>query len=271
MRRVFAPLLLSLVSALAAPSFAMQAGPPDPTGVWMIQPAYYLGRPLLPAPHLAPSVVEQNRKRQVAVQAGYVREVTGMLCGQSGGPNLYQVRSPFEIFQGFGRITLIFETEMNNQPRTIYMDEKKQPGDLYPSYNGHSIGHWEGRVLVVDTAGFIARGPLLGPVPRTTQTHTVERFSWSADGKTMRDQITIEDPSSLIEPWTTTLVFDRKPATEERFEVWCDADLEAFSTLDLPALKEADPEIALILDGSATDPAVVIAKAAAASHAAPTR
>ncbi len=144
------------------------------------------------------------------------------------------------------------------------MDQKAQRDDVYPSYNGHSIGHWEGKTLVVDTVGFIDRGPLLGKVPRTLQTHTVERFTVSADGKTLSNQITIEDPSSLLEPWTTTLKFDRKPNSEQRFEVWCDADLEAFKTLDLSALRDADPEIALILVGSNTDPAVTIAKDAAA-------
>ena len=97
-----------------------------------------------------------------------------------------------------------------------------------------------------------------------TAGQTCTRCTVSADGKTLSNQITVEDPASLLEPWTTTLVFDRKPNTEERFEVWCDADLEAFNTLDLKALKDADPEIALMLDGSNTDPAVKIAKAAAA-------
>ncbi len=260
---VFAFLAAALAGgpALAAKAPAL----PDFEGVWMIQPGYYLGKPLLPAPRLAPAVAERNLKKRAAEKAGYVREVSGMLCGQNGGPNMYQIRSPFEVFGGFGRITFIFETEMNNQPHTIYLEEKAHSPDVYPSFNGHSIGRWEGRTLVVDTVGFIGRGTLLGPVPRTPTTHTVERFTWSADGKTMSDAITIEDPASLTEPWTTTLVFDRKPRTEERFEVWCDADLAAFKALDLQAYKDADPEIALILEGGFTDPAVTIAAEAKAA------
>ena len=38
--------------------------------------------------------------------------------------------------------------------RTIYMDVKSHPKDLVPSYYGHSIGHWEGDTLVVDTRGY---------------------------------------------------------------------------------------------------------------------
>jgi hypothetical protein len=262
MHRTTLFLTLAVAFAPALPRTARaEESPPDITGVWMIKPPYQLGKPLLPAPKVTPAVAAQNAKRRAAQQAGYVREAAGMLCGQNGGPVMYQVRSPFEIFSGFGRMTFIFETEMNNQPRTIYLEQAVQPPDLYPSYNGHSIGHWEGQTLVVETDGFVRRGMLLAGVPRTETTHTVERLALSADGATLTDQITVIDPAFLEEPWTTTLAFDRKPNTEQRFEVWCDADLEAFNRLDLKALKDVDPEIARLLDGSDTDPAVVIAKA----------
>ena len=250
---------------VSAPAWAAGPAHPDITGIWMIKPEYYLGKPLLPAPKVTAKVAEQNAKLMAAMKAGYVREASGMLCGQNGGPVMYQIRSPFEIFTGFGRMTFIFETEMNNLPHTVYMDQKVQPPDLYPSFNGHSIGHWEGKTLVVDTVGYVGRGGLLGEVPRTETTHLVERFSLSADGKTLSDKLTVTDPASLTEPWTTTLAFDRKPHTEQRFEVWCDADLEAFNRLDLKALKDADPEVARLVDGSDTDPAVVIAKQAEAA------
>jgi len=36
--------------------------------------------------------------------------------------------------------------------RTIYMDGRPHPKNLDPSFFGHSVGHWEGDVLVVDTS-----------------------------------------------------------------------------------------------------------------------
>ena len=50
---------------------------------------------------------------------------------------------------------------------------------------------------------------------------------------------------------------DRMPDAEERFEVSCEPDLDAIKTLDLPALKDADPEVARFLnpDTRPTDPA----------------
>jgi hypothetical protein len=52
-----------------------------------------------------------------------------------------------------------------------------------PSRAGHSIGRWEGDVLVVDTVGFLP-GVLTGQVPNSGQLHVVERFS--LDPKTMK-------------------------------------------------------------------------------------
>ena len=263
MRALFALIVLA-AAAVGAPALAQSR--PDFTGVWMIREEYYLGQPYKTEPRLTPAVAERAKKRMAAMTAGYVRDVSGMICGQAGGPIMYQIRSPFEIFAGFGRMTLMFETEMNNQPRTIYMDQAAHPDALYPTFNGHSIGRWEGQALVVDTVGFVPRGGLLGDVPRTAQSHTVERFTLSPDGKAMTLEMTLEDPSSLIEPWTTSFVFDRKPTTEERFEVWCDFDKSAYEATDLQSLKDVDPEVALLLEGVNDDPATRIAKEAAAAN-----
>jgi hypothetical protein len=251
--------LAAFPAAAARP--AASAARPSIEGVWMIRQQYYLGEPLSPKPDLSPAALAMRQRAAAAQAKGYVRSAANMLCLPTGGPQLFMYRSPFEIFEGFGRITFIFETEGSNQPRTVYMREKTQPADIYPSFNGHSIGHWEGRTLVVDTLGFNGRGTLLGPVPKSEKTHLTERISWSPDGKVMSIQLTAEDPVYLAKPWTTTLVFDRKPDSEERFEVWCEADLEAFKTLDLPSLKDADPEVARLLDPDLrpSDPALKFA------------
>jgi len=247
--------MAALLTATLAPSLALAK--PDIEGMWMVRPEYYLGQPLTPKPELSPAALERRAKQAAAQEAGYVRSVGNMLCLPSGGPHMFSVRSPFEIFEGFGRVTFIFETEGNNQPRTIYL--RAEHGDaIYPSFNGHSIGRWEGDVLVVDTIGYNGRGTLMGGVPKSEQTHLTERFSWSPDGKVMTAEITAEDPVYLLKPWTTTLKFDRMSNDEERFEVWCEPDLDAFKTVDLEAAKSFDPEVARMLDPAtrASDPAL---------------
>ncbi len=244
--------------ASAAPKTAA-AG--DITGVWMVQEPYFLGHPLKPAPVLTPAAQALRKKRQEATEKGYVRSLSNMLCEGGGGPALSMIRSPFEVMQGFGRISFIFETETFNQPRTVYLREKTQPDNIFPTNNGHSIGHWEGKTLVVDTIGFSGRSSFPGGVNASEQAHIVERFSLSPDGKVLSDEITMTDPRTLAQPWTTTLKYDRMADTEERFEVSCEPDLDAVKTLDFEALKDADPEVARMLnpDTRPTDPALKIA------------
>ena len=248
---------VSLCAALApAAAFASPLA-----GVWMIQQDYQLGKPLKPAPEVTPAVKEQQGKLRAMTAKGYVRTAANMLCLPQGWPILFQYRSPVEIMEGYGHITFIFETEGSNQPITVYMNEKTHGDAVYPSFNGHSIGRWEGKTLVVDTVGFNGRGTLPGNVPKSEDTHLIERFTVAPDGKTLDIQMTAEDPHNLVKPWTTHLVLNHMPPTEERFEVWCEPDLDAFKTLDLNALKDADPEVARMLDPDerASDPALKFA------------
>jgi hypothetical protein len=80
--------------------------------------------------------------------------------------------------------------------RTIYMNVKDHPASVKPSRAGHSIGRWDGDVLVVDTARFLP-GVLNGPVRNSDKLHIVERFS--LDPKTLKLTRTYEadDPVYL--------------------------------------------------------------------------
>lgn len=60
--------------------------------------------------------------------------------------------------------------------RVIHMNMAQHPANLAPSYAGHSIGRWDGDVLVVDTVGF-EPGVLAPPVRHSEQLHVVERYS----------------------------------------------------------------------------------------------
>ena len=60
--------------------------------------------------------------------------------------------------------------------RVVHMNMTAHPANMTPSYAGHSIGRWEGDVLVVDTVGF-EPGVIAPPVRNSDQLHIVERFS----------------------------------------------------------------------------------------------
>ena len=81
------------------------------------------------------------------------------------------------------------------------MNMKEHPANIKPTRAGHSIGRWEGDVLVVDTVGFLP-GVLNGPVRHSDKLHVVERFS--LDPKTMKltRSYVAEDPVYLKGQYT---------------------------------------------------------------------
>jgi hypothetical protein len=104
--------------------------------------------------------------------------------------------------------------------RVIYMDGRPHPTDLVPGNYGHSIGHWEGNTLVVDTVGFSERFWLdRTGLPHTEKLHTVERFT-RTDFNTIKYEVLIEDPNVYTKPWSGG--FDlRWTADAEVFEYIC--------------------------------------------------
>jgi len=96
----------------------------------------------------------------------------------------------------------------NRSWREIWMDNREHPPlDTYtPTFFGHSVGHWEGDTLVVDTVGFnerfwFARRPT--GMPHTKQLHLIERIS-RPDHDTLHYEVTIDDPGAYTRPWTAS-------------------------------------------------------------------
>jgi len=81
--------------------------------------------------------------------------------------------------------------------RTIHMNAKEHPARIEPSRAGHSIGHWEGDVLVVDTVGF-APGVLSPPILNSTELHVVERFSLDPSNMSLKREYVAQDPVYFV-------------------------------------------------------------------------
>ena len=71
--------------------------------------------------------------------------------------------------------TIVLEYGQFGLKRTVYMNMKAHPNSVKPTRTGHSIGHWEGDTLIVDTVAF-APGFLNPPVRNSDKLHVVERF-----------------------------------------------------------------------------------------------
>lgn len=91
--------------------------------------------------------------------------------------------------------------------RTIHMNMTGHPKPIEPSLTGHSIGRWEGDVLVVDTVGFLP-GMLNARLPHSEQLHVVERFRFDTRTQQLRREYTARDPRFLTGPVTGSTVMD---------------------------------------------------------------
>lgn len=247
------PLLWGSLMASAALGLpALAHADADITGMWQIRLSKEAGdasdaKSTAAPPKLTASAQAWVDRRKAAEQGGFVRGVANIKCLPSGFPALMQWRSPIMIMQGFGRIAIITEHDPgNDEPRTIYLN-RGHPDPVDPSWNGDSIGHWEGSTLVVETIGLNGReGAHLAPV--TEKTHVMERFNLENGGKTLVDTLTISDPDVFLEPYTMAWRYDRLPDTAQRMEAVCEPDLDALASLDLNKLKDVDGEAARMLD-----------------------
>ena len=130
-------------------------------------------------------------------------------CFPPGMPYIYMQIFPMQIVQTPKEVIELFEYD--HTIRHIFMDGRKHPADLTPTYNGHSIGHWEGDTLVVDTIGLNGKIWLdrLGH-PESDQMHIVERIH-RVDDKTLQVDFTFDDPKSYPKPWTAQLRYRLRP------------------------------------------------------------
>jgi hypothetical protein len=99
--------------------------------------------------------------------------------------------------------TIVLQYGQMGLKRTVYMTAKPHPAGVKATRAGHSIGRWDGDVLVVDTVGFLP-GVLNAPVRHSDKLHVVERFS--LDSKTMKlsRSYVAEDPVYLKGQYTGT-------------------------------------------------------------------
>jgi hypothetical protein len=113
----------------------------------------------------------------------------------------------------------VFPTGGPRHFREIWMDGRAHPENLKPTYHGHSIGHWEGDTLVVDTVGFNEKMWLDAEgSPHTEQLHLVEKFT-RLSLEQLKYEITIDDPGAYTQPWSSGFYMNWTPG--ETFQFVC--------------------------------------------------
>jgi Carboxypeptidase regulatory-like domain len=107
--------------------------------------------------------------------------------------------------------------------RQVFLDGRGHPKDLDPTWMGHSIGKWEGDILVVDTVGFNGKSWIADTIPAafpyTEKLHLTTRFRRPDLGHLEMD-VTFDDPGTFTKPWTMKTVSDLAQ-DEEVQEIIC--------------------------------------------------
>jgi hypothetical protein len=171
-------------------------GHPDLSGVWANVADVNAYRGL---PPMRPWAADMEQK--LLGQINEQQRNAGAYClpqfaTPSVGPFPYKfVQTPKEIVQ-------IMEF-MTPNARQIFLDGRAHPDAEHwnPAWYGHSVGHWEGDTLVVDTVGFNEVTPGPGFAIHSERLHVVERYRRINYG-TMELEVTADDADAWTGPYT---------------------------------------------------------------------
>jgi hypothetical protein len=224
LRRRALGLFLSVALGATACSEAPTQTAPDIWGVWMglggVADAdpQYRNTPF-PEPAFTEWGAAESKRLASPITPGECNPWTPVMFMSGNG--LF----PIQVLQGPDII--VIHHEAITQPRRIYMDGRQHPpqDEMLPTFLGHSVGHWEGGTLVIDTVGTNGRArPINGYVsgavtsgvdtaprlPASDRLHVVERIRLVGQGQYLENVITVEDSKTYRTPWTVTRYWQRR-------------------------------------------------------------
>jgi len=150
-------------------------------------------------------------------------------CLPAGMPRILNFPMAFEFIVTPEMVWMI--SEAYSEVRRIYTDGRGHPPreQIVPGWNGHSVGHWEGDTLVIDTVGLRNPGTLNG-FPDQILDRTAAFLSGEARfiermRKTGPDMIestlVIYDPVTLTRPWVVRRVWTRMAPGSYVTDAYC--------------------------------------------------
>ena len=183
---------------LTAPAPHKADGTPDLSGIWMVPGLKYLiniAADLKEVP-FQPWAAAEYKKRM----DNRGKDDPNNFCLPSIIPEKVAVTSPWKIVETPGLTLILYESRTIF--RQIFTDGRPLPKDPNPTWQGYSIGKWEGDTFVVETSGFNNKGWLdTNGHPVTEALHVIERYHRKDFGH-MDVEITIDDPKAYTKPWT---------------------------------------------------------------------
>jgi hypothetical protein len=193
------------------------AAPFDVTGTWFIDLSAGFAGYMFGPPY--PNFGEEGRRAlieapQYAARNETYRDAIGQ-CYPPGMPMLMTRVWPHAFIQLPTAVYVI--SGFNNAVRTIYTDGRdfSDPDLVVPSYNGESIGTWEGDTLVVRTKYFETENHYIDlGIPISEEFEMTERIRMVENGTVMEVEYTLVDPLSWTGEWRSTKRFKRQDYTD---------------------------------------------------------
>ena len=197
---------------------------PDWSGVWApappaAPPKSAAGQPPVPSAAggvfgygvpVKPKYAAMRDERMAAVRGERGRDKIPLsnsgLCLPNGTPsNMGPVAHEY-LFSP-GRVTILLE---DSEIRRIWTDGRSHVPDdeVNPSFSGDSIGHWEGKTLVVDTINIFPEAQLFIGQRVTEKTRVSERIT--RIGNRIRIDTVVDDPELFTKPWAYTRWYVRE-------------------------------------------------------------
>ncbi|HUA21548.1 MAG TPA: hypothetical protein VMB25_22545 [Bryobacteraceae bacterium] len=146
-------------------------------------------------------------------------------CNPMGYTRSMNAPVPTEIVQTPKELVFLHESMFAFH--VVYLDGRMHPDAdeaKETMWYGHSVGHWEGDTLVVDTVGpFFATPKMLLDTrghPVSENLHIIERFR-RLDATHLGYEVTIDDPKMYTKPFTNVRTWVLMPKDEEILEYVC--------------------------------------------------
>jgi hypothetical protein len=160
----------------------------------------------------APWKPEQRKKIEAMAPGLIAAAAKGKATGW-GYPMMMQSFAPLQ-FLITPEETLIMN--FYRDVRHVYTDGRThpKPDDLWPTPWGDSIGHWESDTLVIETTAVQRPGILFVPFPLVSENAKYTERLHRVSSDRIESEFMIEDPETLIGPWTFKLAYVRQPALD---------------------------------------------------------
>lgn len=145
-------------------------------------------------------------------------------CGiPAGFPRLMSLPDMYEFVVRPEQTWILTE----NGPNTmrIYTDGRSHPTEkeLWLTYTGDSVGHWEGDTLVFDTVSMKGDGATI--IDRTgivlSDAASVVTRMRKIDPQTIEAQMVITDPVAFTKPWNVVRRYKKQPIGTRVFDYAC--------------------------------------------------